>query len=87
MRIIYHRDFEKQYKKLKPSEKKRFKERQIIFENSPFDPILKNHSLRGDQAGSRSIHIGGDLRAHYKQLDPDAVIFVAIGTHHELYGK
>jgi len=43
--------------------------------------------LSGEYEGSWSINIGGDLRAIYKYEIPDAIIFVDIDTHHNLFGS
>lgn len=85
MKIVLHRNFEKQYKKLRRSEQERFKERRDMFLNDPFDPVLNNHPLRGKYKGYRSINVTGDLRAVYKLLNENTVLFVAIDTHSNLY--
>ena len=86
MEIRLHRSFDKDYKKLKLSEKKKFKERRDIFLKDEFDLILNNHLLKGKYQGFRSINITGDLRAVYKRINKDIVIFVAIDSHSNLYG-
>lgn len=85
MKIILHKGFEKQYKKLRPNEKRRFKERRNIFLQNPDDPILHNHPLRGKYKGYRSINIGGDLRIIYSLIAEDMAYFIAINTHNKLY--
>ncbi len=85
MRILFHRHFEKQYKKLRESEKERFKKRIKLFIKDQFDPLLGNHSLRGKYEGYRSINIAGDLRAIYKEIKANTFLFVAIDTHSKLY--
>lgn len=85
MRIRLHHNFEKQYQKLRPAEKRRFSERRDLFMEDPFHPLLKNHALRGQYAGYRSISVGGDIRVIYKLVADDLALFVAIGTHHRLY--
>ena len=87
MQIILSRGFKKKYKKLKPSEQRRFGERRDLFLDDPFHPLLNNHVLQGEYSDYRSINIAGDLRVHYEQIDDNTVIFITIGTHHELYGK
>lgn len=87
MKILFHQHFEKQYKKLRESEKERFKKRIEIFIKDQLDPILGNHSLRGKYQGYRSINITGDLRAIYKEIKTNTFLFAAIDTHNKLYGK
>lgn len=85
MKIIFHKIFEKQYKKFPDKIKKRIKDRNILFEKDPYDPILNNHALNGKYMGYRSISITGNIRIIYKFLDKDTVLFSEIGTHSELY--
>lgn len=85
MKIILHKDFIKQYPKLRESEKSKFKKRRTLFMQDEFDPVLNNHSLKGKYSGYRSINITGDLRVIF-QKNGDEVIFVAIGSHSSLYG-
>ncbi|MEK7507507.1 MAG: type II toxin-antitoxin system mRNA interferase toxin, RelE/StbE family [Patescibacteria group bacterium] len=85
MQIVFHRRFVKRYKKLRSGERKKFKERKNLFLVNPFHPILENHPLSGKHEGYRSINIAGDLRAVYKHLDKNIVVFAEIGTHSELY--
>jgi len=85
MKVRFHRNFEKQYKKLKEAQKTRVQERLVLFLNNPFHPILANHPLKGKYKGYRSINITGDLRAVYKFINENDSIFVAIDTHSNLY--
>ena len=87
MIIRFHKNFEKQFKKLQKSEKEKFKQRADIFLKDEFNPILNNHPLKGEYLGYRSINITGDLRAIYKPKGRDVMIFVAIDTHSNLYKK
>lgn len=84
MKIIYHKDFIKDFKKLPPKIKEKFKERQILLEKDEFDPILNNHALKGKWLGYRSINVTGDIRAIFKR-DGNGVLFVAIDKHSNLY--
>ena len=85
MRIVAHREFKKQFKKLRSGEKRRFRERRDLFLENEFHPLLENHPLQGRYKGYRSIRIGGDLSAVYRRLGPETVLFAKIGTHSELY--
>lgn len=85
MKIRLHKNFKKKYKKLRESEKKKFKERRDLFLKNPYHPILNNHSLQGEYRGYRSIDITGDLRVHYELVADNMALFITIGTHSELY--
>jgi addiction module RelE/StbE family toxin len=87
MDIFYHRDFKKQYKKADKKIREQFKERRNLFIKDPSHPILDNHELDYDWAGCRSINVTGDFRAIFRQVSDNTVEFLAIGTHHQLYGK
>ncbi len=85
MKIVFHKNFVRRYKKLRLNEKQRFKERRDIFLINPLDPILNNHLLHGKYAGYRSINIIGNLRVIYKLLKNDTVVFAEIDSHSNLY--
>lgn len=84
MQIRRHKSFEKDYRKLKPAQRKRIKQAFAIFVTNPMHPDLYNHALTGEWTGYRSISFGGDWRAHYKLVNGEAV-FVACRTHSQLY--
>ena len=85
MRIILHRNFKKQYKKLRDEERRRFRERINLFLKTPFHPLLNNHSLRGEYRSYRSINARGDLRVIYEEIDSSIAHFITINTHGNLY--
>ena len=85
MDIRIHRNFERQYVRMPTNIQKRFKERRDVFMQNPFDPVLQNHALKGKYQGYRSINITGDIRAVYKLIDRDTIVFVDLGTHSGLY--
>lgn len=84
MKIKLHKDFEKQYKKLRENEKKKFKTRRDLFLLDEFHPTLNNHTLKGKYLGYRSINITGDLRAVYVK-NGDEVTFITVDSHSNLY--
>jgi len=87
MKIIFHKNFEKQYKKLPKNIKLKVKERNILFMKEPYNPLLNNHTLSGGYIGYRSINITGNIRIVYRFLDENIILFTEVGTHSELYGK
>lgn len=85
MKVNFHRHFEKNYYKLSEKEHTKFKERLTLLITDEFHPLLNNHALAGKYIGYRSISIKGDLRAIYKHLKSDCIVFVTIGSHSKLY--
>jgi addiction module RelE/StbE family toxin len=85
MNIDFHKSFRKQALTLKPAQSKRLKEALRLFADDPHNTDLYNHALIGQWKGYRSISFGGDWRAHYEVIDQDTVLFVAVGTHSQLY--
>ncbi|MDO8524161.1 MAG: type II toxin-antitoxin system mRNA interferase toxin, RelE/StbE family [bacterium] len=85
MKIIFHKNFDKQFGKLRANEKKKARERLQLFLENPFSPILENHPLKGKYNDYRSINITGDFRAIYKFLNENECIFVDVDTHSNLY--
>ncbi len=85
LKIRFHRNFEKQFKKLPASVKQRFFKRLEIFEQFPYHPTLNTHILRGTFDGYQSINVTGDVRAIFMMNDRNIAFFVAIGTHGQLY--
>jgi addiction module RelE/StbE family toxin len=85
MKIVFQKSFEKKFIKLPTKIKTKIKERNILFESDPYDPLINNHALSGKYTGYRSINVTGDIRIIYKLLKTDTALFVTIGTHSELY--
>ncbi len=85
MIIRFHRNFKKQFQKLKANERFKLKDRLELFLVDIFNPVLNNHPLKGKYTGYRNLNIGGDLRAIYKQEAKDTAIFVAVDNHNHLY--
>jgi len=77
--------FNKQFAKLPKVQKERLEKTIILFRNEPHHPDLYNHPLTGEWKGHRSISFGGDWRAHFKIIDKETALFVAVGTHIQLY--
>jgi len=85
MKIVFHRTFEKQFVKLTPTIQQSFYGRLSLFTQDTHHSLLNNHLLHGKYAGCRSINISGDLRAVYSCEDHGSFLFIAIGTHSQLY--
>ncbi|MDP3935098.1 MAG: type II toxin-antitoxin system RelE/ParE family toxin [Candidatus Giovannonibacteria bacterium] len=87
MRAVFHKNFKKQFKKLRKNEQNKFNAQLAIFIENPFDPLLNNHPLQGKYESFRSINIGGNLRAIYEMAEKDIAYFIAIDTHNKLYSS
>jgi len=88
MIITSNKRFNKLFLKLPNKIKDKFKERVIIFEFNQFNLVLNNHKLFGKYDGCWSINVTGNYRAIYKILigeEKEVCVFIAIGTHSELY--
>ncbi|OIO48350.1 hypothetical protein COX74_01215 [bacterium (Candidatus Gribaldobacteria) CG_4_10_14_0_2_um_filter_41_16] len=85
MKAFFHKNFDKQFGKLRANEKRKVAERLQLFLENPFNPILENHPLKGKYTDYRSINITGDIRAVYKFLNENECIFVTVDTHSNLY--
>jgi len=85
VKIVFHRNFKQQYKKLRTSEKEKCDERVALFMQDQRHPALNNHALSGRFKNYRSINITGDLRAFYEITAQDTTLFIIIDTHSNLY--
>lgn len=79
------KNFDKQYAKLDQKVKNQFKSRVELFKVSPYDPILRNHALKGNYLGYKSINVNGDVKALYTVEGDTVTIFAFVGTHSQLY--
>ena len=87
MRVVFHKYFNKSYKKCPIDIQNKFKKKLKIFLENPNNSNLKNHSLVGEWSNFRSINITGDYRAlyHFLDLEKNLVEFFIIDTHSNLY--
>ncbi len=86
MSVKFGRRFKKEYKKSPDKVRKQFHRRLDLFLKDRYNVSLNNHCLTGKWKGFSSINITGDWRAIFIQNDNNLTIFVAIGTHSQLYG-
>ncbi len=87
MRIIYTATFKKHLKKRILHRRKlyqKFKKRVELFINSPDDPSLRDHKLKGAKKGLRAFSITGDIRVVYYK-EGECIYFLDIGTHTQVY--
>jgi addiction module RelE/StbE family toxin len=87
MKINYHRDFKKNFRKrISPHENlvKRFEERLKLFLKDPKNPILQDHALVGKRINLRAFSVTGDIRVVYL-IKGNELYLLDIGTHSQVY--
>lgn len=85
MEIHYSSKFKKQYKKLPKKAREQYNIRLVIFVANQYDARLNIHKLSGVYDGLWSLNITGDIRAIFDKGGSPEIIFVAVGSHSELY--
>jgi addiction module RelE/StbE family toxin len=85
MKVKFQDNFTKQYKKLSQSQKQLITETIELFIEDTMHDSLRNHPLRDMWTNYRSITADDDLRLHYRIINKDTALFLAVGTHEELY--
>jgi addiction module RelE/StbE family toxin len=85
MNVRLQKSFTEQFSKLTKSQKQLAKDALELFGEDPTHASLRSHPLKGKWASYRSISADNDLRLHYRILGEDTVLFVAVGTHGQLY--
>ena len=85
MILNYKKSFIKQLKKAPSPIKNKLSSRITLFADNPFHPLLNNHILTGKYKNCHSINITGDWRAIYTPIDKNNILFIAFGTHSQLY--
>lgn len=86
MLVRFNTDFDRQFKeRLTNRQKIQVLDSIDLFIDKPFHETFRNHALKGEWLGYRSISIGGDLRLHFKMINDETAYFVAVGNHNQLY--
>ncbi len=86
MKLVYHKRFLKRISLLSAKDRIKVEETLILFEKNPFDQRLKNHELKGDMVGKRSISVRSDLRIIFEEFDGYVVVLLLnVGTHNQVY--
>ena len=85
MNVDYSKTFSKQFEKL-PLKKQELAKTAVGLLLQDFNiASLRKHALKGQWLGYYSISASGDLRLHFKIINENTVLFVAIGIHSQLY--
>lgn len=88
--IKYSKIFDKQRKSAPLEIKTAFREARELFRDNPSHPSLRNHALREQFAGYRSVDVTDDWRALFKtkkSKKQTVITFYVLGTHTKLYRK
>lgn len=85
MNVDFTKSFNKQFQKLPRKSQDRAKAAVKLYLQDITSPSLRHHALKGEWLGFHSISAGGDLRLHFKMINQNTVLFVAIGSHSQLY--
>lgn len=86
MIIIKSSQFEKDYRKLSISNRRKVEIALTKFAIDPFDRSLNNHALCGLLKGSFAIKVGHDLRIIYRKEKGFVIVtVVAVGKHEDVY--
>lgn len=83
--IDFAKAFDKQFTKLPAKKQKQAKEALDKFIDNNQAPSLRLHGLKGKWQGHYSISAGGDLRLHFRLVDDTTALFIAVGSHSQLY--
>lgn len=86
MKILFHREFDKSFKKLSARHQVKTLEVIKLFATNPQDPTLKNHALMGRMRGLRSISVTGNYRIIFEERkDGILIIMLDVGPHEQVY--
>ncbi len=86
MKILHHKNFIKDFDKLRKKEKERVTEAIKMFHKNSSDKRLNNHQLKGKYRGKRSINAGGDLRIIFQESgEYIEILLLRLGSHAKLY--
>lgn len=80
-RIEYSKKFLKSLRKLPERITNQAEEKEKIFKDSSFHPILKTHKLSGKEKEVWALWINHSYRVKFIFLGDEKVLFLDIGTH------
>ncbi len=84
-RIYYSSHFEQLYRALPPATRQVAKQKEAMFRADAFHPSLRTHKLKGRLAGRWAFSVAYDVRVIFRFLEADEALFLAIGSHSEVY--
>ncbi|MFA5310561.1 MAG: type II toxin-antitoxin system mRNA interferase toxin, RelE/StbE family [Candidatus Paceibacterota bacterium] len=81
MTIVYTSKFEREYKHLPEEVKDLAEQKQIIFQNNPFDAPLNTHKLKGKMKDYWSWSINYKYRIIFYFKNKKEVWYLSVGDH------
>lgn len=86
MDVQFTSRFTRAYRKLGKHQRGSVNEALSLFMENPFAPHLRNHALKGEYEGTRSISAAYDLRILYvEEGNHRRVFLVTVGKHDDVY--
>lgn len=79
--IYYHESFEKKFKKLPDTVKRKALKSEKLFRDNPFHPSLRLHKLKGKLDALWSISIDKAYRIIFEPMKNGDIIFISVGRH------
>lgn len=86
--VTYSSSFKRDYKvwiKRNPSKEELLVKVIDLFIIDPFNPALRTHKLKGKLKDCHAFTVEYDLRIIFYFEDSEHVVFIALGTHDEVY--
>jgi len=88
MKILFHKKFDKAYKKLTSKMQHKVDETLEVFQNNPHEKILNNHPLKDDLLGKRALSVTGDVRIIFEEREEYLIVeLLNVGKHTQVYKK
>ena len=85
MKVLFNKNFIKQYKRLPQDIQVKTRERIDFFRKDPRNPSLNIHKLKGKKKHLLSMNVTGDYRILFDWVNKSIAMFYEIGTHSQLY--
>lgn len=83
--IIYTEEFDRRYRDLVVSIRKKAERRERLFRLNPFHPALQTEKLHPKVREVWSFRIDNDYRILFRFLKQNTVYFLTVGPHHWIY--
>ena len=85
MKVLFSKNFIKQYKKLPQDMQKKIRKRTDLFRRDSRNRLLNIHNLKGEKKHILSMNVTGNYRVLFEWVEKNTAMFYEIGTHSQLY--